>query len=230
MQTIQLKFRRFLNLKNIDVYKEVWNWICVLMFSFPLVSCHTMSVPQPKIAATESYPLKTEHSNLFVAVHPVTDKTENEETFRMNLLDKGILPLLIVIENRNPSTSFILAKNKIVLVNSGSGMPLKPKREKVTSETSGVIMALIGSLTLSPPLLFPGLKIISDAQIIEHNLSDKEFYSRTLDPGQKTHGYIYFQAPHVNATMNKYYVVVEALDSSTGEAIKFNFTISLNSH
>jgi len=220
------KSRRLCSLHDGRFYTETWFCVLVFVLNLLLVSCATMDIPESKVRAAESYPLKTEHSKLLIAVHPVTDKTEINETFRTNLLDKGILPILVVAENRNPSTSFVLAKNKIAVVNRESVETSTAQRGRVTSETPGSALAMAGAAVISLPLLVVGMKMMSDAQVIEHNLGDKEFYSRTVGPGQKVHGYIYFQLPQGTAALTQHHVLVEVVDSSTGEAMTFDFPIS----
>ena len=216
-----------------------WKWLrrgrfrCVLicLLGLLVISC-TMSLPESQVRPTESYQLTTEHNGLLIAVHPVTDSTELQETFRVNLLDKGILPILVVADNRHSSTSFVLDKNKVTVVNRALLESGASQRGRVTSETPGGAIGMAGATVgiVSPvvglPLVIVGLKMLSDAQVIEHNLGEKAFYSRTLDPGQKAHGYIYVPLREGASALEHHHLLVEAVDSSTGEAVTFNFPLT----
>lgn len=207
-------------------HTEMWFCVLVSVLSLLVASCATMSIPETKVRATESYQLKAQMRGLLVAVHPVTDENEIKETFRTALLDKGILPILVVAENRDPSASFVLAKNKVAVVSRESLERATAQRKRVTAEEPGATMAAVGSVVFSLPLVIAGLKMSSDAQVIERNLGDKEFYSRTVGPGQKAYGYIYFQLAQGTTALEQHDILVEAVDSSTGEAFTFAFPIS----
>jgi hypothetical protein len=220
-------------LRNGSARVEAGRCVLVSMLGLLMFGCATMSIPQTQVRPTESYQLTTERNALFIAVHPVTDSAEIEEAFRTNLLEKGILPILVVVENRNPLTSFVLAKNKVAVVNVASLETTTSQRRRVTSDIPGAAVAtagaaalsLPGAAALSLPLVVVGLKIMSDAQVIAHNLGEKEFYSRTVAPGQKAHGYIYFQLPRGTTALEHHQLLVEAVDSSTGETVRFDFPL-----
>lgn len=237
MQTTPHKIRCLSGLRiNGSFYAAVAPCVLLSVFGLLVVGCATMRIPEAKVHATESYQLKAEHKGLLVAVHPVTDENEIKETFRTALLGKGILPILIVTENRNPSTSFILTKNKVTVVNREALERDASQRQRVTSDTSGADMLKAGvwimpvSVVIGGPLIIAGLKMSSDAQVIEHNLREKEFYSRTVGPAQKAYGYVYFQLPQGTIALDQHHVLVEAVDSSTGEAMTFDFPINYSKH
>ena len=231
MQTNQRQIRRLSNLAIGRRRKETWFCIFVSAFCLLLASCSTMSIPEDKVCSTESCQFKTENNKLLVAVHLLTDTTEIDDIFKLNLLDQGILPILIIVENHNPTTSFILVKNKVTVVDRKSLDASTKQGGEVTSETPSHVVSGVGAALLVPaaiiaaPLIFEGMKMESDAQVIEHNLREKEFYSHTVGPGQKVHGYVYFNLPKDNVAMNQYHVLVEAVESTTGETTTFDFPI-----
>ena len=77
------------------------------------------------------------------------------------------------------------------------------------------------------PLLFAGLKMASNATVIQHNLADKEFYSRTLGPGEKAQGFVYFQFPKESPPSGNYHVVAEVKTSAGGKGTTFDFPVNL---
>jgi hypothetical protein len=87
---------------------------------------------------------------------------------------------------------------------------------------------LLLSPVLGAPLLFAGLKLSSDAEVVQHNLRDKEFYGKTLDAGQSVHGYVYYSWPSTPPGAASQVVVVEAVDSASGETTRFRVPINTN--
>ncbi len=198
------------------------------LLSLVVVGCTTMKVPETKVQATESYQLKAEYEGLLVAAYPVTNKDEIEKSFRTDLLGNGILPVLIIAENRSSSTSFLIAKEKVAVVDQDSLRKTSANREIPASDKGGESLLNIGGVLFSPVLLIAGSKMASDAQVINHNLADKAFYSRTVGPGQKVYGYVYFQLPQGSAAIERHHVLVEVSDASTGKTVTFDFPFSFN--
>lgn len=198
------------------------------LLSLMILGCTTMDVPESKVHATESYQLKEEHDGLLVAAYPVTNKDEIEESFRADLLSKGILPVLFIAENRNPSKSFLITKEKVAVVGQDSLQKTSAMSKTVALDQDGETMQIIGGVLFSPALLLAGAKMTSDTQVVAHNLADKAFYSRTLDPGQKVYGYVYYRLPQGGAATKRHHALVEATDSSTSKAITFNFPFNFD--
>jgi hypothetical protein len=224
-----------------------WLLLMVSMLGFLVVGCHTMAIPKDRVEPVESFPLKAEKQGLLIAIRPVTDKTEIEESFHTSLLDKGILPILVVAKNNNPSLSFVLSRDKIAVVDreslevlgvgsSTTGAAIATGVGPIVTTVLGtglatvagaavVLGAAAGGGLLSLGLIAGGLKMLSDAEVIEHNLAVKQFSSHTLDPGKATFGYVYFQLPKSEKSKKEYQVLVESIETATGEAFLFQFPL-----
>lgn len=195
--------------------------------------CATMSVTELKTRPADSYAQHQQKNGVIIGIHPMTDKEEIKETFRINLLDKGLLPILLIVENQSTSTSFILAKEKVLLLREATGLENPSGRKEVAPGTKGTaldtvpvtIAALI--TPASVPLLFIGTKMNSDATVIQHNLADKELYTRTLGPGQKAEGFVYFQYPIGSPPSGPHHMTLELKNPSTSEVSLFDFTVEL---
>lgn len=111
------------------------------------------------------------------------------------------------------------------LAERGAGQAKDGPRSPVTSEGPGMGLATAGAFApLVPvllPLLFVGVKMVSDSQVIEHNLADKALYSRTLDPGQKAFGYLYMTLPKEARSGGSYDLSLRALDAADGRETMF---------
>lgn len=157
--------------------------------------CATMEVTKLPTRNADTYAQHAEKDGVTVAVRPLTDEREIKDMFKVDLRAKGLLPILLVAENHSAASSFILAKDKVSVLDETTGLASSSRQTKVASDTGGAVTATVGAAAISLPLVVAGLKLASDATVIQHNLADKELYSRTLGPGQKAQGFIYFQYP-----------------------------------
>ena len=200
--------------------------------------CSTMKVAPLTTGSASSYPQHEQKNGVTVGVRPMTEKREIEDMFKINLLDKGVVPVLVVAENQSASASFIIAKDKVCVSNEASGTTGSSQRNKVTSGTgaalrdSGAVMVGAGAflpplLIVGAPLLFTGMQAASNASVIEFNLADKEFYSWTLGPGEKAQGFVYFQFPKGSPPSRNYHLLAEVTNPATGEATSFDFPVNL---
>jgi hypothetical protein len=210
--------------------------IVVSLFSVVLLilgsGCSTMKVTPLTTGSADSYTQHEEKNGVVVGIRPMTDKREIEDMFKVNLLNKGLLPILVVVENQSASNSFIIARDKLGVLNEATGTTNSSQRKKVTSG-GGEALAITGSLLVASgslvaaPLLFIGEQKASNASVIEFNLADKEFYSRTLGPGEKAQGFVYSQFPPKNPLSGNYHVVAEVKNPATGETTTFDLPLNL---
>ncbi len=201
--------------------------------------CSTMHVAPITSGSADSYVEHEQIDGLVVGVRPMTDKAEVKETFKIDLLDKGLLPILVVAENKSPTVSFIIPREKVGVLDNATGITSASQRKKVTS-SSGEVMANTGAVlvglggyalplaVIGMPLEFTGMQKQSNASIIEFNLADNEFYTHTLGPGDKAQGFIYYQLPKDAAALSNCHVVAEAKNPATGETTAFDFPLNIN--
>jgi hypothetical protein len=205
--------------------------LCLLLvFGSAASGCATMSVPKDVAKSADAYEQRTTKNGLTVAVHMIRTGAEMDQVFNTDLRADGILPILVVVENHNDSSTFVIAKQKISLVDSEGRREIEAQRRGATSPADNVVGAAgVGLYVLSPilgaPLLIAGLKLSSDAQIVQHNVRDKEFYSQTLEPGQSVHGYVYYPWSTTAPVTTARYIVLETTDSVSGETVRFSLPI-----
>src|SRR5438132_14385297 len=78
---------------------RVRQYLAICLVAPLLVGCGTMGVTQFKTRNAGSYANTAEKNGVTIGIQPITDKREVKETFKMNLLEKGLLPILLVAEN-----------------------------------------------------------------------------------------------------------------------------------
>src|ERR1035438_970799 len=111
----------------------------VLVFLGP--GCSTMKMTPLTTGRADSYAQHEQKSGVVVGIRPMTGKREIKDMFKINLLDKGVLPILVVAENQSASASFIIAKDKVSILNEATGTTSSSQRKKVTSG-SGEALAI----------------------------------------------------------------------------------------
>ena len=183
--------------------------------------CSTMSAPDLKVQNADTYEQHQEKEGLVIGIHVMTDKLEVEKAFNINLLEKQVVPILVVAENRNPSASFIIAKEKVYVLDDTSGKADTSLRKEVTTGKAvagNVLQAMGGAVTV-----VVGAKMVSDASVIEYGIAKNQFSSSTLGPSDKARGFLYFQLPKNLPPSAKYHIVAQVKNSSTGTVLPFDF-------
>lgn len=181
-----------------------------------------------------------EVDGLKLSVYPLTTRAEVKHVFKVNLLNRGVLPIQFKAENANPSTSFVIAKDKIVIMNettratNSSGEIAKDlaswSRQRQLGTAAGVA---VGLPVVAAPVFFlavamrptEGAFVFKPA---EENLSGKEFQTRTLGPRQSAEGFIYFRSSKPTEPTNAYHLVAEIKNLTTSELVPFDLKLNLN--
>jgi hypothetical protein len=221
-----------------------------------LTACATMELTTQEPRTADSCLQHSTKNGVTIGISPMTDVKEVKEIFKVDLLSKNVLPILLVAENHATRNSFILAKEKVLILTEVARSTNNAQQMDVASETGGKVLVqagtalysanyatymyttinaiLTGTMSAAGPggaiLILPefgGMKLASDATVIQHNLADKQLYSRTLEPGQRTQGFVFFQHPEGKKLSGPQYIVVELKDAATGETIAFDFKLDL---
>ncbi|GEM_PF-4291467 len=91
--------------------------LCTLLSLAFFTGCATMRLPDYEASSSSSYKHVNTQNKLSLAINPLTDKQEIEKYFGMDLLSANTLPILVIAENNNPVSSFIISKDRIFLRN-----------------------------------------------------------------------------------------------------------------
>lgn len=183
-----------------------------------------MDIPADKVRPLAAYPLKVEQQGLTIAVSAL-ERAEAKEVFGTDVVDDGVLPLLIMAENHHASTSFVLAKNKVRVVDANAIPSGKIEGVGQTKEAIGGAISAAGVLLISP-LALVGTKLSSDAGVVSHGMGMKELQSHTVDPGQQVHGYVYLPIPKdTRRNQIDLRVIIEAIDTSNFKPMIFDIPI-----
>ena len=181
-----------------------------------LAGC-TLTLPPLQPKAVDSYLHKQEQNGLAVAIEPMTNHRAIEEQFGTNLLDDDILAVLVVSENRNPSISYLLSKDRFSL-SLGSAVIGGASPANPVSAWLGTAVAILGII---------GGKMATDATVIGHNLKTKELQTNTISPGKGARGFVYFQLPKGTRLPTHCSIRLEAVDLQSQGVNRFEFVFDL---
>lgn len=189
--------------------------------------CYTMQLPDYEARSSSSYKHVRTQNKLTLAINPLTDKQEIENYFGMDLLSANIFPVLVVAENNNPVSSFITSKDRVFLRNKNEqGDSKRADLKGASSASSGEALAIVGAVAVAPVLMFAGGKMISDSEVIKHNLAVKELQIRTISPGKSIQGFVYFQVPKEAQPLRDWTIIVEAVEIDTNTVNTFEFNLN----
>lgn len=159
-----------------------------------LCGCSSTFPDYPR-ASIQECPWKATNPPVVVAVSPLTNGDEIKTYFGTNLLARDILPVLVVVENREGTSSIVVDRSKIELLGGEAGTQSMQSSGGRTGEivaTAGAVALVTGPLAAAPVGVLIGGKMASDAQRVQQNMMTKRLDRHTVSPGGEVHGFVYF--------------------------------------
>jgi hypothetical protein len=215
----------------------------ILICCLSVTGCATLTMP-PNVPVdnVSKYNLSVEKEGLAIAVDPFFEKDRLKRFFDTDLLDNGILPIMIVVENNSKNDGYILDKNSFSIAmksqpTSDSEKTTDPSISLNRKEIDALNYSAIGligtSLIIGPPiLLVPGLiadfyagKKYVDNRKINDNLLKKAFIDKTVYPNDSHSGFVYFKLKDRDDIQNICELLVVPIKISSDEKVIFEFRI-----
>jgi len=178
----------------------------LLIISLFLNGCFWMRVEYEKadIKQASSYKYSCNKSGLIISVDPYIEEERVDKVFRYDLLSKGILPVLVVFENKDAEDGYVLLKDqsKLLLKNYKSQDTEDKLNDKIslTEEISdshkkelatGVGLFLITSVFVDS-LIADSFRIHRENLVsVFQNLSNIELKDKTVYAGGTHSGFLY---------------------------------------
>lgn len=165
-----------------------------LMFLVFVGGC-SMSLPEYPLVSVDECVYRTEKDPVAVAVLPLTQKNEVKRYFGADLLDRGVLPVCVVVENASRTSSFVVDRSKVSLVGDEQKGQNDEDGKSDAGEviaTAGAVALVTGPLVAAPVGLLIGAKVSSDAQMVQQNMTAKQLDRHTVSPGETVQGFVYF--------------------------------------
>ena len=159
--------------------------ICVVLSS-ALVSGCMLQLPEYDAAKVQGQSVSVEHEDISVTLQPLTDPQDVEDYFGVDLLAMGFIPVFASVENRSPSSSFVLSAEDFFIVGVAAGVDeaMEANRDEVGSSRSGMVVTLLFSGAI-------GSKMISNATVVKHTFIVREWQRTTISPGEVKTGFVY---------------------------------------
>ena len=184
-------------------------------------------------AASAQY--SKEVDGLMITVQPLTSAQEVKGVFGGNILRDGVLPIKLSTDNQNASASFIMPREKILVMNGTTGATNSSQRgatgREIGTVTAGQAVGAFAAAGAGPLLILVAALTAKDSvnPNVEHNLTGKEFFTRTLGPGQRAAGYIYCRFQKDKPPSGPYRILAEVKNAATGTTapVEFNINIQL---
>jgi len=191
--------------------------------------CTTMELPryQPQPGEAVGNEVKADQEGLAIAIEPFTDADKCSRFFGVNLLEQRILAVYVVAENRGSGSSYLISRDRAALAPGRLAEGTIATGRRIGSTGGGEGVAMTGALLISPLLQFTGFKMISDAQVIKHNMEVQALDTTTLSPGRRAHGFLYFQLPPEGALARDWRLRFRASELGAKREIALNLPIHL---
>lgn len=239
--TVDKKRRKTLNNK-IALFCIGTNFIAVFLF-LSLSGCATNKtvIPDVPVSPAQQYKYFLDQEGLSIAIDPFFEEERIRLYFGGDLLSRGILPVLIIVENNDNKAVYLLERNSIQLQDSQQGVPDRaaynrepaisyPVRPLNVFEILGnplafahitlTVRALSGNPVMKPDV---DNKVVLEANTLNENLKKNAFVDRTVFPNERHSGFVYFQIKGSDDLKNILAIVVKAKNIRFDKDLSFDY-------
>ncbi|KPK98204.1 MAG: hypothetical protein AMJ95_05715 [Omnitrophica WOR_2 bacterium SM23_72] len=203
--------------------KRILLFLIMVIF---LSGCATIQLPELTVKPASQYRLSQNKEGLVISVDPFLEKKRVEELFGTDLLSKGILPVLVVVENNSNSSTFYLQKEQssLEMAEGESETGIASAGRSLTYQRPDKATT---TLFYVSPLIVAGIwqSFENEREAITKNMIKNELRERTLNPGESQHGLIYFRLTDKTRVEDIAAVNLKVLNIQSKENILFSFTV-----
>lgn len=238
-------------------YRILIYFLLILIFSINFVNCYKMEVenrvPDYPVKKCLEYDSKKTIDNVCMALLPIQGENEVDKYFGHSIYSANILPILIVTENNNKDSSFILPTDepKIYLFkldekikepptenSSGTTVNIDAKKsiyeygdiewkegkgERIARGFIGGLATGFTAIILESFNVDPGEEIHTSA----YSVTRKSLRRETLSPFETESGFIFTKLPKEIDNNHRLFVNISAMNMNSGKKIKFDFIENL---
>lgn len=184
--------------------------LLVLILGIALnINCAAPPISKTTFSGT-SAAQSQEKQGLEVQAEIVTDKAKLKDLFGVESLGNDILAVHARVTNLREGKTYIVQPQSFRLFSnqtSNTGQIAgKGKETGDTLVTAGSVLGIasgtVAPIALAPialAMIFAGLSKHSQATVVKNNVTRREFKSATLQKGESTSGFLFFQVPKEQA-------------------------------
>ncbi len=193
------------------IMRKIFSASMAVILAFVFTGCAPIQIQKVTAHSADSYKFSLEKDGFKISVDPYREKDRLRDSFGCDLISRGILPVLVVIEDKNAEDGYVLMLEKANLVlkevsatgqktsgTPGSSQAYEMEQAKRRAQmTNGILLPaspIFGLLGFAVALPF-GIaadKKYSDETKIQRNLEEKQIVTKTLYPGSSQNGFFYF--------------------------------------
>jgi hypothetical protein len=214
------------------------------MIFLALAACAHVEMDKVSAEVASSVRFKSQANGLLISIDPYMEEERLVRFFGVDLLSRGVLPLLIYFKNVDAEDGYVLLHEKSTLLMRSSdseiaegnenrtddqNLKTQESQEKGNSVTGFAAASGIAAVGLTPPgmLMFAFSQTAHEnEELISRNIEDKKIMEKTVYPGDSQSGFIYFQLEKREAVEDLVAVHLEVRNIRTGEIISFLVEIS----
>ncbi|MDY6843056.1 MAG: hypothetical protein SVW57_03060 [Thermodesulfobacteriota bacterium] len=211
----------------------------LFLFGLLCAACATTKLaPELPIKPIEKYLHRQEKDGLVFALEPLSDPRQLREYFGDNLLKKGILPVLVVAQNRNDIETYIVSEESVSMnpgTDQGTGNVRESKGIASSAEArdavyekdyEGVRLAIIAPILL--PAAFVDWGPTEHSKSVQQSIMSKALRRKSLVPGQSYSGCIYIKLPPDGSYDEAITIVLTAEKLKDGDSLRFTFPVNIS--
>jgi hypothetical protein len=180
------------------------------LIAFAINSCSPIEMKKVVVQRGAHYKFSTQQSGLRISVDPYTENDRLQNTFGCDVLSRGILPVLLVVENISSEDGYIVVNDTACLITADPINNIEQSDEVQKSEKLGragnrlasTSTAAVATAHMLPvigvaslvllPFALGGEATYRDEIEIQRNLKQKQILPKTIYQGSLQSGFLYF--------------------------------------
>lgn len=196
--------------------------------------CTAKKLPAYPTHPVSAYRYTQVKDGLAVAISPLFNPQESETYFDTDLVSRGIVAVLVRVENQSAPSTFLVLKERFALRTGQREESQVSGREQIKP---GFLEDALqvgnqlgagggqGALLLVPliPVFIVAEKMHVHEERVRRKLLIEEFQTKTISPGEETHGFVYFPLPSGQPRAGQWTLHMEVQDLQSQEVNPFDF-------
>ena len=217
----------------VPIVESIFVKLLLALLSISILFSCTTTKPasiDPQLTMKEGFEQIQE--GLRIYMRPIQDQNEIKKYFGANILEKDILPIFVLAENKSGTEYFLIEPADLYNKSQKEYMSAKEAKKSVYDKDAGLETALI----LTGPVFWLAAIPIAMADYgptdaskwLQQALVIKSLRKQTLTPGKTESGFLYYHIPADISSSKKIGINLKATNLNTRAVTYFRFAKELN--